>query len=105
MTNERLAQGEAVALRPLEVSKANPGYFTVASGDAGDRVAVYLTGSHIWNNFHDGMGPGSECAVAPELLDYAAYLGFLEDHGHNSSDSGAGSSSSPRRPAATFICA
>jgi hypothetical protein len=83
MTNERLAQREAVALRALEVSKANPRYFTVASGDAADRVAVYLTGSHIWNNFHDGMGPGSDCAVAPELLDYDAYLGFLEDHGHN----------------------
>ncbi len=83
MTNERLAQREAVALRPLEVSKANPRYFTVASGDAADRVAVYLTGSHIWNNFHDGMGPGSDCAEAPELLDYDAYLGFLEDHGHN----------------------
>ena len=83
MTNERLAQREAVALRPLEVSKANPRYFTVASGDAPDGVAVYLTGSHIWNNFHDGMGPGSVCAEAPELLDYDAYLGFLEAHGHN----------------------
>jgi hypothetical protein len=83
MTNERLAQGESVALRPLEVSKANPRYFTVASGNAADGVAVYLTGSHIWNNFHDGMGPGSECAEAPELLDYDAYLEFLEDHGHN----------------------
>ena len=83
MTNERLAQREAVALRPLEVSKANPRYFTVASGDAADRVAVDLTGSHIWNNFHDGMGPGSDCAASPELLDHDAYLGFLEDHGHN----------------------
>jgi hypothetical protein len=39
---------------PLVVSDANPRYFTVASGDG---PAVYLTGSHIWNNFHDGMGP------------------------------------------------
>jgi hypothetical protein len=83
MTNERRAQREAVALRPLEVSKANPRYFTAASGNTADRVAVYLTGSHIWNNFHDGMGPGSDCAEAPERLDYEAYLGFLEDHGHN----------------------
>lgn len=79
---ERQARREAAALRPLEVSKANPRYFTVASGDA-DQGAVYLTGSHIWNNFHDGMGPGSDCVETPERLDYDAYLGFLEDHGHN----------------------
>jgi hypothetical protein len=44
---------------------------------------VYLTGSHIWNNFHDGMGPGKDCAETPEQIDYAAYLDFLKDHGHN----------------------
>jgi hypothetical protein len=65
---------------PLVVSGANPRYFTVASGDG---TAVYLTGSHIWNNFHDGMGPGSGCAETPEQLDYDAYLEFLEDRGHN----------------------
>jgi hypothetical protein len=65
---------------PLVVSDANPRYFTVASGDG---TAVYLTGSHIWNNFHDGMGPGSGCADIPEQLDYDAYLEFLHDHGHN----------------------
>jgi hypothetical protein len=37
------------------VSTANPRYFTVASDE---QKAVYLTGSHIWNNLHDGMGPG-----------------------------------------------
>jgi hypothetical protein len=41
------------------VSHANPRYFTVTSGD-GAGSAVYLTGSHIWSNFHDGMGPASE---------------------------------------------
>ena len=40
-------------------------FFTVASGDG---KAVYLTGSHIWNNFHDGMGPGPGCADTPEQL-------------------------------------
>jgi hypothetical protein len=39
---------------PLVVSTANPRYFTVASNDG---KAVYLTGSHMWNNLHDGMGP------------------------------------------------
>ena len=44
--------------RALQVSAANPRYFTAAAGDTADQKAVYLTGSHIWNNLHDGMGPG-----------------------------------------------
>jgi len=35
----------------------NPRYFTVASDEG---RAVYLTGSHIWNNLHDGMGRGGD---------------------------------------------
>jgi hypothetical protein len=65
------------------VSTANPRYFTVASGDGAAERAVYLTGSHIWNNFHDGLGPGGQCADRPEVNDYGAYLAFLADHGHN----------------------
>jgi hypothetical protein len=65
------------------VSKANPRYFTVQSGKNADGKAVYLTGSHIWNNLHDGMGPGSDCAESPERFDYDAYLKFLKEHGHN----------------------
>jgi hypothetical protein len=65
------------------VSQANPRYFTIGSENAADRKATYLTGSHIWNNFHDGMGPGSDCAETPEQFDYEAYLKFLKDRGHN----------------------
>jgi hypothetical protein len=65
------------------VSAINPRYFTLASGSAAGQKAVYLTGSHIWNNFHDGMGPGADCPEAPEQLDYHAYLTFLRNHGHN----------------------
>jgi hypothetical protein len=64
----------------LVVASANPQYFTLA-GDG--RKAVYLTGSHIWNNLHDGMGPGQRCADTPERFDYHAYLDFLTEHGHN----------------------
>jgi hypothetical protein len=74
---------DAPAAGPLVVSEANPRYFTVASGDAAERKAVYLTGSHIWNNLHDGLGPGASCAEEPERTDYRAYLDFLTDHGHN----------------------
>jgi len=64
---------------PLVVSETNPRYFMAKAG----KQAIYLTGSHIWNNFQDGMGPGAECADASEQLDYDAYLNFLKEHGHN----------------------
>lgn len=75
--------GRRPAARPLTVSQANPRYFTIASAKADEQEAIYLCGSHIWNNFHDGMGPGSGCAETPEPLDYRAYLAFLKEHGHN----------------------
>ena len=71
------------AAGPLVVSEANPRYFTIRSDNASDRRVIYLTGSHINNNFHDGMGPGSDCPETPEKFDYSAYLKFLKDHGHN----------------------
>ena len=67
---------------PLVVSATNPRYFTPASGPAAGR-AVYLTGSHIWNNLHDGMGPGPSGQAGSERMDYAAYLRFLTERGHN----------------------
>jgi hypothetical protein len=67
---------------PLVVSRQNPRYFTTASGEGAGR-AVYLAGSHIWNNLHDGMGPGSECSHEPERMDFQAYLDLLERRGHN----------------------
>jgi hypothetical protein len=70
------------AAGPLVVSNANPRYFTVRDGDGTER-AVYLTGAHVNNNFHDGMGPGAECPDEPDRFDYDAYLGWLTDHGHN----------------------
>jgi hypothetical protein len=75
--------GPDVAAGPLVVSKVNPRYFTVASGNDADRKVVYLTGSHVWNNFHDGLGPGSACGDPPEQNDYDAYLDFLKARGHN----------------------
>jgi hypothetical protein len=58
---------------PLVVSRTNGRYFTVASDE---RRAVYLTGSHIWNNLHDGMGPGPEGPADPERFDFDGYLRF-----------------------------
>ena len=86
MANATIPSGRLTgpaAAGPLVVSKANARYFTVRPGDGAHDRAVYLTGSHIWNNLHDGLGAGKECAATPEQNDYAAYLTFLEDHGHN----------------------
>src|SRR5215510_12475505 len=67
----------------LVVSDVNPRYFTIESESDADRQAVYLTGSHIWHNFHDGMGPGSDCDDNTDVLDFDDYLSFLKEHGHN----------------------
>jgi hypothetical protein len=79
-TSATASRRPSFARGPLVVSPVNRRYFTVASDG---RKGVYLTGSHIWNNLHDGMGPGAACAQTPEQLDYTEYLDFLEEHGHN----------------------
>ncbi len=66
---------------PLTVSSLNPRYFAVASSDDG-RV-IYLTGSHVNNNFQDGLGFGAECSDDHDQFDYRAYLTFLNQRGHN----------------------
>ena len=70
------------AAGPLRVSTRNPRYFTPPSADGTER-AVYLTGSHIWNNLHDGMGPGPVGPADPERFDFDGYLRFLTERGHN----------------------
>src|SRR5215211_1661843 len=81
MTSSGSSTGPAAG--PLAVSETNPRYFTVASRATTDRRAVYLTGSHVNNNFHDGSGPGADCAEVPEPNDFHAYLEFLEERDHN----------------------
>ncbi len=69
-----LGAAEPSAARgPLRVHPANPRYFTDGTGRA-----VYLTGAHTWNTLVD-MGRSDP----PEVFDFAAYLAFLERHGHN----------------------
>ena len=75
------SSGSKAALGPLTVSPTNPRYFAVQNG--GEQRAVYLVGSHIWNNLHDGMGSGAACPEQPERFDYDAYLTFLAHYGHN----------------------
>jgi len=74
LTTHTLAQAPTKpASGPLRVHPTNPRYFADASGKA-----VYLTGSHTWNNLAD-IGKGDP----PPAFDYEAYLDFLERHHHN----------------------
>lgn len=58
---------------PLKVSEVNPRYFTDQSGKA-----VYLTGSHTWNNLVEmSSKPGQD------PFDYDGFLDFLESYHHN----------------------
>ncbi|MBE9512376.1 MAG: hypothetical protein IMY71_16000 [Bacteroidetes bacterium] len=68
------AQDKVVKLHgPLRVSKENPRYFTNDGGKA-----VYLTGSHTWNNLVD-MSP----ADPPEKFDFVHYLQWMKKYNHN----------------------
>ena len=63
----------APATGPLKPHPTNPRYFTDGSGKA-----IYLTGSHTWDNLQD-IGH----ADPPPAFDFDAYLEFLNGHHHN----------------------
>jgi hypothetical protein len=63
----------AATTGPLRISPQNGRYFV----DAADR-AVYLTGTHTWNNLSD-IGPNNP----PPAFDFSVYLYFLDLHHHN----------------------
>ncbi len=58
---------------PLKALGTNPNYFTDGSGKA-----IYLTGSHTWNNLQDW---GTNGTIQP--LDFTAYVNMLAAHNHN----------------------
>lgn len=65
----------ASATGPLRTLKSNPRYFTDDSGKA-----IYLVGSHTWNN----LAEITHLISTPNpVLDYVTYLAFLKSHHHN----------------------
>jgi len=71
-----VAYGEP-ARGPLHILPSNPRYFTDGSGKA-----IYLTGSHNWNNFQN-TGHRAGVGDPPPVLEYRVFLDFLEAHNHN----------------------
>jgi hypothetical protein len=66
---------------PLRVHPPNPRYFTDGAKNAdGSLKAIYLTGSHHWNNLQDSGKLGKPLT---EKFDYDGYLRFLEKFNHN----------------------
>jgi hypothetical protein len=79
----RAADAHAVtkpAAGPLRIHPINPRYFADGTQAAdGSLRAVYLAGSHHWNNLQDTRVPDRPASD----FDYAAYLRFLRSHDHN----------------------
>src|ERR1041385_7565203 len=71
-----------VAKGPLRVHPTNSRYFTDGTGKA-----IYLTGSHTWNNFQDrgwaAGGADQNWTNNLKRFDYPGYLKFLRAHDHN----------------------
>jgi len=64
---------------PLRVHPTNPRYFTDGSrGPGGSLRAIYLTGSHTWDNLVD-----MDRRDPPGAFDFSRYLGMLQKQGHN----------------------
>ncbi len=72
ISNARIPTSMPIAA-PLRALATNPNYFTDGSGKA-----IYLTGSHTWNNFQDW---GTNDAIQP--LDFTAFVKMLVAHHHN----------------------
>jgi hypothetical protein len=62
----------AGSMGPLTIGTTNPRYFADGTGKA-----IYLTGSHTWENLQDVKHPSS----GP--FHYATYLNFLKHNNHN----------------------
>lgn len=74
-----MASGQnSPASGPLGVLKSNPRYFTDGSGKA-----IYLAGSHNWNNFVDTGHRRLPQTDPPAIFDYKGYLDLLDAHHHN----------------------
>ena len=68
------SSGTGSSMGPLKQSTVNSRYFVDPAGNA-----VFLSGSHTWNDFLDTDTGGS----TPAALDFNAYVNFLKQNQHN----------------------
>jgi hypothetical protein len=73
-SRRRARSRPARAMGPLRVHPRNPRYFTDGSGKA-----IYLTGSHTWNNLQDSGPVGGSLT----LFDFTGYVNFMRARNHN----------------------
>jgi len=65
----------APARGPLKVLQSNPRFFTDGSGKA-----IYLVGSHTWNN---GVEIIQNTTPPNPTFDFSRYISFLKERNHN----------------------
>jgi hypothetical protein len=63
------------SMGPLKQSTVNTRYFVAPSGKA-----VFLSGSHTWNNFQD---TDTNVSGTPAAMDFTAFVNMLKQDGHN----------------------
>jgi hypothetical protein len=68
-----IANGAASTMGPLKQSTANSRYLVDPAGNA-----VFLSGSHSWNDFQD-----TDTSSSPAAAGFNSYVAFLKSSGHN----------------------
>jgi len=72
--NVTVSNSTSTSMGPLKQSTINSRYFVDPSGKA-----VFLAGSHTWNEFQDTDTSGS----TPAAFDFNSFVNFLKQNGHN----------------------
>jgi hypothetical protein len=73
--NFTVSSGSGSSMGPLVQSTVNTRYFVDPAGNA-----VFLAGSHTWNDFQD---TDTNVGSTPAAFDFNAYVNFLKAHNHN----------------------
>ena len=73
--NFTVSSGSGSSMGPLKQSTVNTRYFVDPAGNA-----VFLAGSHTWDDFQD---TDTNIGSTPAAFDFNAYVTFLKAHNHN----------------------
>ena len=70
-----VTSGSGSSMGPLKQSTVNTRYFVNPAGNA-----VFMAGSHTWNDFQD---TDTNISSAPAAMDFNAFVNVLKQQGHN----------------------